>query len=304
MTLRTHGRYPCSALPHRPAYEWPNGARVAAYVAVNVEVFPFAEGLGIPLASPLPEPDVQNFTWRDWGNRVGVWNLLDALDEHAIPATVLLNALAFDECSAIPAAFVARGDEIVGHGLTNAERQSDMDEATERAMIRAARDRIAAATGTAPRGWMSPWVSETHRTPDLLAEAGFDYVMDWAHDAQPLPLATSHGPLIAVPYSTPTNDIPALHAAKWLPAAWADALLDGLEETLRLAASAPLVFNLSLHPFLAGWPFRLRHLRRVFARLHEASDRGEIWLVTTGNIAAHARERDRDGKPPTPQYSA
>lgn len=287
--MRSHGRYAYSAIAHRPAWSWPGGARLAVFVAVNLEAFPFAEGLGIPLVNPLPEPDVQNFGMRDWGNRVGVWNLLDALDEHAIPAAALVNTAIYDLCPDVAAAFRARGDEIVGHGRTNAERQSDMDEASERDMIVACSDRIAAMEGAAPRGWMGPWVAETHVTPDLLAEAGFDYLMDWTHDDQPTRLSTRTGrDLISVPYSRPTNDIPALHAAKWPPATWAEALIDGFEESLRLSARWPLTFNLSLHPFLAGHPFRLRHLRRVLA--HIAAARARIWLCRPGDIAAHARE--------------
>jgi peptidoglycan/xylan/chitin deacetylase (PgdA/CDA1 family) len=286
--VRTHGRYPHSAIAHRRAWSWPNGARLAVFVAVNLEAFPFAEGLGIPLVNPLPEPDVQNFGMRDWGNRVGVWNLLDALDEHATPAAALLNTAIYDLCPEVAAAFRARGDEFVGHGRTNAERQSDMDEATERAMILACRDRIAREEGAPPRGWMGPWVAETHATPDLLAEAGFDYVMDWTHDDQPTLLATRSGrALVTVPYSRPTNDIPALHAAKWPPDVWAGTLLDALDESLRLARRWPLTFNLSLHPFLVGHPFRLRHLRRVLARLAALGD--AIWLTRPGEIAAHGR---------------
>lgn len=286
--MRDHGRYRYSAIAHRPDFSWPNGARLAVFVAVNVEAFPFAEGLGIPLVNPLPEPDVQNFGMRDWGNRVGVWNLLDALDEHAIPAAALLNTAIYDRCPDIATAFRARGDEFVGHGRTNAERQSDMDEATERAVIAACRDRIAREEGAPPRGWMGPWVAETYVTPDLLSEAGFDYVMDWTHDDQPTRLATRSGrDLISIPYSRATNDIPALHAAKWPPEVWARTLIDGIEESLRLSHRWPLTFNLSLHPFLAGHPFRLRHLRRVFARL--AALRETIWLCRPGDIAAFAR---------------
>ncbi|MFC2998842.1 polysaccharide deacetylase family protein [Falsiroseomonas tokyonensis] len=286
--MRQHGRYAFSAIARRPVWDWPNGTRLAVHVAVNLEAFPFAEGLGIPLVNPLPEPDVQNYGFRDWGNRVGVWNLLDALDEHAIPAAALLNTAIYDLCPDVAQAFRARGDEFVGHGRTNAERQSDMDEATERAMIAACRDRIAQEEGAAPRGWMGPWVSETHATPDLLAEAGFDYCMDWTHDDQPTLLATRAGLLVTVPYSRPTNDIPALHAAKWPPSVWADILIDQFEEQLRLSQKWPLVFNLSLHPFLVGHPFRLRHLRRVLA--HLAAARSRIWLCRPGEIAADARK--------------
>jgi peptidoglycan/xylan/chitin deacetylase (PgdA/CDA1 family) len=285
--MRSHGRYAYSAIAARPDWEWPGGARLAVFVAVNLEAFPFAEGLGIPLVNPLPEPDVQNFGMRDWGNRVGVWNLLDALDEHDMPAAALLNTAIYDQCPAVAAAFRARGDEFVGHGRTNAERQSDMAEPAERAMIVVCRARIEAEEGTAPRGWMGPWVAETHATPDLLAEAGFDYVMDWTHDDQPTRLATRDGRgLLSLPYSRPTNDIPALHAAKWPPAQWADALIDQFEEQLRLAARWPQVFNLSLHPFLVGHGFRLRHLRRVLA--HIAAARPRIWLTRPGDIATHA----------------
>ncbi|MBI0535785.1 polysaccharide deacetylase [Roseomonas sp. KE2513] len=290
MPLATHGRYAYSPLPERPVWDWPNGARLAVYIAINVEAFPFAEGLGIPLVNPLPEPDVVNFGWRDWGNRVGIWYLLDALAEHGLPAAALMNTEIIDLCPQVPAALLARGDEIVGHGRTNAERQSDMDEAAERAMIRECRDRLLALTGAPPRGWMGPWVAETHRTPEILADAGFDYVMDWPHDDQPTLLRTARGrDLVAVPYARPLNDLPALHAAKWTPAEWADATLDGFEEMLRLSARHPIVFNLSLHPFLVGWPARLRHLRRIFARLAASAAAGEVWLCTPGAIAAHAR---------------
>lgn len=286
--MRQHGRYPFSAIAHRPVWAWPGGARLAVFVAVNLEAFPFAEGLGISLVNPLPEPDVQNFGMRDWGNRVGVWNLLDALDEYAIPAAALINTAIYDLCPEVATAFRARRDEFLGHGRTNAERQSDMDEATEAAMIAACRARITQEEGAPPRGWMGPWVAETHVTPDLLAEAGFTYVMDWTHDDQPTRLATRRGSLITLPYSRPTNDIPALHAAKWPADVWADALIDGIEESLRLSARWPLVFNLSLHPFLVGHPHRLRHLRRVFAHLHARRD--ALWLTRPGAIADHAAQ--------------
>ncbi|MFC3028184.1 MULTISPECIES: polysaccharide deacetylase family protein [Roseomonadaceae] len=286
--MRQHGRYAYSAITNRPAWDWPGGARLAVHVAVNLEAFPFAEGMGIPLVNPSPEPDVQNYGFRDWGNRVGVWNLLDALDELAIPAAALLNTAIYDLCPEVAAAFRARGDEIVGHGRTNAERQSEMNEAEEREMIAQCRDRIATEEGSAPRGWMGPWVAQTHVTPDLLAEAGFDYSMDWTHDDQPTLLTTRAGTLVTVPYSRPTNDIPALHAAKWPPSVWADILIDQFEEQLRLSQKWPLVFNLSLHPFLVGHPFRLLHLRRVLA--HIAAARPRIWLCRPGEIAAHARK--------------
>ena len=283
--MRRHERYPYSGIVERPVFDWPGGARLAVYIAVNLEVFPFAEGLGVPLNNPLPEPDVVNFGWRDWGNRVGVWNLLDALDEHAMPAAALINTALYDDCPAVAAAFRARGDEFVGHGRTNAERQADMAPRAEAALLAECRARIVAEEGTPPAGWLSPWVSETHDTPDLLVEAGYRYTLDWPHDDQPTWLATRAGPLMAIPYARPNNDLPALHGAKWTPVQWVDTLIDQFDEMLRLSRRWPLVFNLSLHPFLVGWPFRLRHLRRLLA--HVAAHRADIWLTRPGDIAAH-----------------
>jgi peptidoglycan/xylan/chitin deacetylase (PgdA/CDA1 family) len=285
--LKTHGRYAYSPITRRAPYDWPGGARLAVYLAVNVEQFPFGEGLGVDLAPRQPEPDVVNYSWRDWGNRVGVWRLIEAFDEHALPATVLLNTSVYDACPEVAAAFRARGDEVVGHGRTNAERQGDMAEADERALIASTTELIARHEGRRPDGWMGPWVSESRVTPDLLEEAGYRYVMDWMADDQPMWLATrSGGRILALPYARPTNDLPALHGAKHTPADWADMLVDQFDEMLEQSSRQPVVFNLSLHPFLVGHAFRLRHLRRALA--HIARHRERIWLTRAGDIARHA----------------
>jgi peptidoglycan/xylan/chitin deacetylase (PgdA/CDA1 family) len=286
--LKTHGRYAYSAIVERPPYDWPNGARLAAYVAVNLEQFPFGEGLGPELNPRQPEPDVVNHSWRDWGNRVGVWRLLELFDAHAVPCAALANAALYDHCPQVLAAFRRRGDEIVGHGRTNAERQSEMDEPAERAMIEEVTARIARAEGRPPAGWLGPWVSETRVTPDLLEEAGYRYLLDWGHDDQPVWLRTrSGGRILSVPYPRPTNDLPLMHGAKAAPSVWADILIDQFDEMLEQSRRQPLVFNLSLHPYLTGHAFRLRQLRRVVERIAGARER--IWLTRPGEIAAHAR---------------
>jgi peptidoglycan/xylan/chitin deacetylase (PgdA/CDA1 family) len=289
--LRSHDRYAYSPIGERPLYDWPNGngTRLAVYIALNVEVFPFGEGLAPELNPRQPEPDITNYTWRDWGNRVGIWRLLDLFDEFSMPLTVNMNTAIYDECPQIAAALRARGAEIIGHGRSNAERQSDMDEATERAMIDEVTARIAHEEGKPPAGWMGPWVSETVRTPDLLKEAGYSYVMDWAMDEQPVWLGTRAGPLLALPYARPTNDISALHGAKVAPAVWGDMLIDQFDEMLRQSEAGrrePLLFNLSLHPYLVGHAFRLTHLRRAVA--HIAANRERVWVARAGDIAAHA----------------
>jgi peptidoglycan/xylan/chitin deacetylase (PgdA/CDA1 family) len=173
-TLPSHGRYEYSALPRRPTYDWPGGKRLAVYVAVNLEHFAFGEGLGAELAPGGPQPDVLNYAWRDWGNRVGAWRLLETLDRLGLPASALVNSSLYAHCPELVAAHRARGDEIVGHGRTNSERQGSLPESEEAALIREATSVIAAAEGGAPRGWLGPLISESRVTPDLLAEAGYD----------------------------------------------------------------------------------------------------------------------------------
>jgi len=284
--LKSHQRYPYSPLPARPVFDWPGAKRLAIYAAINIEVFPFGEGMGPELNPKQPEPDVPNYTWRDWGNRVGVWRLLDLFDEFKLPAAVLMNTATYTECPQIPAAFRARGDEFVGHGRTNAERQAGMSENEEAAMIAEVNRIYTEYEGRAPAGWLGPWVNETAVTPDLLAEAGYRYVMDWAHDDQPVWMTTRSGQkLLTIPYARPTNDLPVMHGGKTPPALWADMLIDQFDEMLRLSKKAPLIYNFSLHPYLIGHPFRMVHLRRVFA--HIAKHQDQVWWTRPGEIAAH-----------------
>jgi allantoinase len=216
--LATHGRYDYSPIVERPVYDWPNGARLAFYVAINVEAFSFGEGMGPELNPRQPEPDIVNHTWREWGNRVGIWRLLEMLDEFSITPTALINTAVYDQCPQIVQALRERSAEFAGHGHTNSERQADMDKEAEAQMVASVTARLQNEEGKPPRGWMGPWVNETCHTPELLRRNGYTYVMDWMMDDQPVELGTAEGSLIALPYARPTNDITALHGAKWPPA--------------------------------------------------------------------------------------
>jgi allantoinase len=284
--LTGHGRYPYSPIVERPVWEWPNGSRLAVYIAVNIEHFPFGEGMGVPLAPTQPEPDIVNYSWRDYGNRIGIWRMLELFDELDLPAAALANAEIYDHAPQIMAAFRKRGDEVVGHGRTNAERQGQLPEAEERQLIASAAATIERHEGKRPAGWMGPWVSESRVTPDILQELGFSYVMDWGHDDQPVWLKTRNGRILSVPYPKPLNDLAVLHLNGTPPADFADILVDQFDEMLLQSRRQALVFNLSLHPFLVGVPFRVRQLRRALQ--HIASHRERIWLTHPGRIAEHA----------------
>ncbi len=285
MTVPHHGRYPYSALPDRPVYDWPGGRRLAVYIALNLETFEFGSGLGAELAPGGPQPDVLNYAWRDWGNRVGAWRLRDLLETLALPASVLANSRLYEDCPGLIEAFRARGDEIVGHGRTNAERQGDLDEAAERVLIAEATQALTRGEGRAPGGWLGPWISQSRVTPDLLAEAGYRYLLDWCHDDQPIWFRTRTRPILAVPYPQELNDIPAIVARKETGRAFAQAIRDGFDEMLAQSAKAPLVMGIALHPYIVGQPHRLRPLREVLAYI--AGHRDRIWLTTAGEIATH-----------------
>lgn len=285
-----HGRYAYSALPDRPVYDWPGGRRLAVYLALNLETFDFGAGLGAELAPGGPQPDVLNYAWRDWGNRVGAWRLRDMLDDLQMPASVLVNSRIYQDCPGLIEAFRARGDEIVGHGRTNAERQGSLSEAEERALIAEATAVLTREEGRAPAGWLGPWISQSRVTPDLLVEAGYRYLLDWCHDDQPTWFATRDGGrILSVPYPQELNDIPAIVARKDTGRQFAEAIVDGFKEMLEQSRRAPLVMGIALHPYIVGQPHRLRPLRQALERI--AGHRDTVWLTTAGAIAAHAAER-------------
>ncbi|HEY1721166.1 MAG TPA: polysaccharide deacetylase family protein [Magnetospirillaceae bacterium] len=285
-TLPSHGRYDYVPIKGRKPYDWPNGKRLAVYLGLNLEHFAFGEGLGAELAPGGPQPDVLNFAWRDYGNRVGAWRMLDLFEALRMPSSVLVNTAMYDYAPQLVAAFRARGDEILGHGRTNSERQSVLDEAAERALIVEATERITKEEGKHPQGWLGPWIAESKVTPDLLTEAGYTYVLDWCMDDQPIWLRVRGGKrILAVPYPQEINDIPAVMGRKVDGEEYADMIVDTFDEMLELCADGPLVFGIALHAYLVGQPHRLRHLRRALAHIN--AQREKVWITTSGAVAKH-----------------
>jgi peptidoglycan/xylan/chitin deacetylase (PgdA/CDA1 family) len=286
--LRIHGRFSYSPIHARPDYTWPNGTRLAVYLGINLEHFAFGEGLGAELAPGGPQPDVLNYAWRDYGNRVGVWRMIDCLDALALPATVLVNSSIYAHCPEVMAAFRARGDEVAGHGRTNSERQGTLPEDEERRLIAEATATITTYEGRAPAGWLGPWISESAVTPDLLAEAGYGYLLDWCMDDQPVWMATrGGGRILSVPYPQELNDIPAIVARKDSAAEFADMIIANFDEMLEQSAAQPLVMGIALHPYIVGQPYRLRELRRALQ--HICARRSRAWPTTAGAIAKHVK---------------
>jgi allantoinase len=287
MSLPHHNRYDYVPIQARPDFDWPNGKRLAVYLGVNLEHFAFGEGLGAQLAPGGPQPDVLNYAWRDYGNRVGAWRLIDLLDQLDLPATVLVNSAMYDYAPELMAAHAARGDEIAGHGRTNSEHQGTLSEAEERTLIAQASDVLTKAHGCPPKGWLSPWIAESDVTPDLLQEQGYAYTLNWCMDDQPVWMRTRSGPLLSIPYPQEINDIPSIMARKDTAETFANMIIDTFDEMRDQAIAQPLVMGIALHPYIVGQPGRLRQLRRALS--HICTYRDEIWITRAQDISAFYR---------------
>jgi allantoinase len=285
LSLTTHDRYDYSPIAQRPTFSWPDGRRLAVCVVNNIEVFSFLNGIGSDSASLSAPQTTRNYAWRDYGNRVGQWYLFDLLDEYGFPAAHNFNSMLFDCCPQIAERIRQRGDEFIGHGRTNAERQYDMCEDDERALIRESTDAIRAFTGRQPAGWLSPWLIQTPVCLELLVEAGYRYMLDWPADDQPFWMRTTRGPILSVPYSIEINDSPTMIFRQEGAADFEKMMIDQFDEMLLQSRKWPLVYTIVLHPFVIGQPFRLRALRRAFE--HIARHRDAVWLTTPGEVAEH-----------------
>ena len=284
--LRQHGRYHYQPITQRPDFSWPDGKRLAVFVALNLEQYAFGEGLVEDLVPHMPPPDVLNNSWRDYGNRVGAWRLLDLFRSLKLPVSVLLNSELYSGCPQLVDACRAMGAEIASHGRSNSEHQGSLDEAAERALIAQVTDTIRRHEGQAPAGWLSPWIAETMLTPDLLKEAGYSYLMDWCMDDQPVWLQTRSGPILSLPYPQEINDSAAIIGRHVSASEFADMIVDQFEELLAQSQAQPLAMGIALHAMIVGQPFRLRHLRR--ALVHIESRRSECWIATAGDIARYS----------------
>jgi len=276
--------YRHSPLPQRPKLEWPNGARLAVYVALNVEHYERGKpAIALFQGTTSFQPDPLNEGWRDYGPRVGIWRLVDAFDRLAMPVTAALNSDACGEYPEIVAAGVERGWAWVAHGKNNTTLQVGMDEQTERAYLRDVVETIEQATGVRPRGWLGPALTETPNTPRLLAELGLTYLLDWSHDEQPAPFDAGGAPMLTVPYASELNDIPAFVLHHQTGAQFAEAIVDALEVMLAPAKQPTgLVLGIGVHPFLVAQPQRIAHFERA---LEHVVGREGVWATTAEAIA-------------------
>ncbi|MEC7488313.1 MAG: polysaccharide deacetylase family protein [Pseudomonadota bacterium] len=288
MELKKHNRYEYSPIIDRPDYDWPGGKRLAVYFALNIEHFSFGEGLGHTPTNPGTQPDVRNYAWRDYGLRVGIWRIFDLFEQFNLPMCHLMNTSIYDHAPQIPEKIRERGDELVGHGRTNSEEQGGYSETEEKALIAEATGRFRVNEGETPGGWMGPWISESQRTPDLLSENGYRYIMDWSADDQPFWLKTRAGPIMSIPYHIEINDSPAQLSRRHTAQDFTEMVTSHFDEQVRQCAKQPLIFSLAMHTFVVGQPYRLAGLRDILTHITNHDEADKIWYCRPRDIFEHA----------------
>ena len=288
-----HVHHGFRTLTEAPRFSWPDGARIAFTVTLVLDYWevdpPEGANPDPRIVSPLGKffPDWLTWSQREYGARVGIFRVLDALDRFGVAPSIALGAAAAKRYPELVDELMRRNACFMAHG-THATRRitSKMSEDQERAFIAESRDAVRQAVGEAPLGWCGQDFNESAATPGLLAEAGFTYTTDWANDDRPFLLGPYHGrSLLALPPQPEWNDLECMWLRRVSPAAWADGVADAFAY-LHDEGGAP--FNLTLHPAVAGQAHRIRYLRDTLSRV---LGRGAIWRTTTDEVAKAAREQ-------------
>jgi allantoinase len=257
-----------SPIVERKPLKLPADAWVAVWVIVNIEEWPIAEPMARTVIPP-PQgativPDITNFGWFEYGLRVGFWRIREVLDSHGIRASVSLNGSVCNTYPQVVDACLESRWEIFGHSFVQRPLPKEKD---ERAIIRQTIEVIKRKTGHAPRGWMGPGLHETFDTPDILAEEGIEYVLDWVNDDQPYPLKVKKGTLFSIPYTMELNDIPIYavqhHRSEELLCRSRDQF-DTLHEEGRKNAR---IMAIAVHPYITGVPHRIAYFNKIFEYL-------------------------------------
>ena len=272
--MRPHDSLAFSPFTERPRLILPGAKRIAVWVIVNVEEWdidqPMPRTVLTPPAGGSPSPDIPNWAWHEYGNRVGFWRMLEVFDQHAIRAVLAVNGSCLATYPQIAQAALARQWEFLGHGFIQKNMQKVDDEAEA---IRLTTEAIQSLTASAPRGWLGPGLTETWQTPDLLQEAGYDYVCDWVLDDQPVDLATRSGRTITgIPYTQECNDVAMMLIQHHSAREYYDRAMDQFEQLHHDARDSARVMALVVHPYIMGAPHRLKWFRKVIEDLTQRDD--------------------------------
>jgi peptidoglycan/xylan/chitin deacetylase (PgdA/CDA1 family) len=293
-------------LPDRQPLRWPNGARVALILTFNLETWDLTKNTNKPyyaggpaiLPDTLPgdTPDFPNFTWREYGQRVGIWRLFELLDALGVKASCTTNAVTFERRKPMTDAALARGWELLAHNWEQGELLTDFakDPAREREVVLRTLDQFEKYTGRKAKGWLSSSLRGTMQTADILAEYGCSFYCDIMNDDQPFLLRTPHGPIVSTPYSNEINDFTFITRRNFTTDQFRDALIEELDVLYEEGAVTGRMMNVGLHPHVSGRAHRIRALREF---IEHAKSLPGVWWATREEIAEWYIQNHQDHIP-------
>ncbi|MDB5509976.1 MAG: polysaccharide deacetylase [Hyphomicrobiales bacterium] len=284
-----------SAISQRPRLELPGGARLAVWIIVNIEEWDIDATMPrtvlTPPAGGSPIPDIPNWAWHEYGNRVGFWRMLKLFDQFDVPGVLAINGSAIETYKPIAQAALDRNWEFMGHGYTQKNMQKVDDEELD---IRKTTEAIQSFTGKKPRGWLGPGLTETWNTPDILQEQGYDYLCDWVLDDQPAILKTRKGEITNIPYTQECNDVAMMLIQHHKASEYRDRALDQFEQLHEDARDGARVMALVLHPYIMGAPHRLKYFKQVLEKIRHQE--GVVFWTGEQILDWHQAERARLAK--------
>lgn len=291
-SIRDFVRY--APVTTRPPIQWPGGKRLAVWIVPNIEFYEYTPppAVGRETWNRVPShPDVREYGFRDYGNRVGLWRMDAVLQDYPVRPTVSLNLALLDHLPEVAQLIRERGWGVMSHGIYNTRFLYGMDEAAERAFYRDNIDSLKRHTGQDLRGILTPAITNTARTPALIAESGMTYHADWVHDDVPVPIIVPGRRLISMPYSYDLNDAPLWDGRPYGGRYFVQACKDAFDRLYAESADGGRVFCIALHPYQIGQPHHIGHLREILDHLcrHEG-----VWFATGDEIAAHYLEHHYD----------
>jgi len=262
-----------SDIASRAPLKLPDGKRMAVWVIVNVEEWDAEATMPrtvlTPPAGGSPSPDIPNWCWHEYGNRVGFWRIMKSLDDLSIRAVLAINGTAVESYKPISQAALDRGWEFMGHGFSQKNMQKVDD---ERLDIQKTSEAIKKFTGKQPRGWLGPGLTESWETPDLLVEEGYDYVCDWVLDDQPVILKTRTTPIVNIPYSQECNDVAMMLIQHHPAREYLQRASDQFDQIYEDSEDSARIMALVIHPYIMGAPHRARYFKEVLQKIAAKDD--------------------------------
>lgn len=258
-------RCPYSAIVDRPPLMLPNGARLVLWTIVNLEVWDISRPMARQvLPAPTGQallPDVPNWSWHEYGMRVGVWRFFKLYERLGIRPTLAINARVCEDYRRVAEAARDARWEFMGHAYEQMPIHKVED---QKAMIERSMDLLERFTGTRPVGWLGPGLTQTYETPELLAGAGVRYIGDWVYDDEPTEIKTASGPLVTLPYTVELNDISMMIVQQHESPYFLQRCIDSFDRLYAEGAERAKVMAIAIHPYISGQPHRIDHLERVY----------------------------------------